>query len=63
MTNIVPDLALNPADGADGGGEHDEDEGDHDHREQDHLERKRQRLTLLPAIKRVKTVVIVIIAI
>lgn len=59
---LFPHLALDPADGPDRGGEHDEDEGDGDEGEEDHLEGEGQTLTLLAAVKRVKTVVIVIIA-
>ena len=63
MTNIVRHLALDPADGSDRGREHDEDEGDHDEAEQDHLEGEGQGLTLLIAIKGVKTVDLIIVAI
>ena len=36
--------ALDPADGPQAGGEHDQDEGDHHHREHHHLHREGQRL-------------------
>ena len=63
VTNIFfPHLALDPADGPDRGGEHDEDERYGDQREEDHLEGEGKRLALLPAINWVKTGIIVIVA-